>query len=142
MKEKRGKSEIQQSICRLNSGTGGEIIFTCSPEPSSLTWALHRLNASPWFQPNWVPSVASLPGSPTPEREYVYAARAWYLLSHDHDVIEKDLTFFEHCSCETKHQVLPTCTTLVLAFQSVPAWEQGCQKKLDLHFWNRMGFCL
>ena len=34
--------------------------------------------------------VTSFPGFPTPEREYVYAMRAWYmyLFSCEHDVIE------------------------------------------------------
>ena len=37
--------------------------------------------------------VASLPGFPTPEWEDVYMGRAWYLLSHDHDVIKIEPEF-------------------------------------------------
>ena len=32
--------------------------------------------------------LASFPGSPAPECEYVYVGRAWYLFSRDHDVIQ------------------------------------------------------
>ena len=38
-----------------------------------------------------LPAVASFPGLPTPEREYVYAWRAWHLFSCDYDVIEEFL---------------------------------------------------
>ena len=38
-----------------------------------------------------LPAVASFPGFPAPEREYVYAWRAWYLFSRDHGVIEEFL---------------------------------------------------
>ena len=39
--------------------------------------------------------LASFPGSAAPEREYVYAGRAWYLFSRDHDVIETGPQFLE-----------------------------------------------
>ena len=50
--------------------------------------------------------VASFPGSPTPEWEYVYMGRAWYHFSRGHDIIQNRKAAF----CALFNQL---CTKLV-----------------------------
>ena len=47
------------------------------------------------FAHAYTSQIASFPGSPAPERKYMYAGRAWYLFSRDHDVIKIGPEFLE-----------------------------------------------
>ena len=54
--------------------------------------------------------LASFPG--TPEREYEYAWRAWYLFSRDHDVIEIGPEFLEQKG-NVLHIIQPTLRSML-----------------------------
>ena len=101
-----GHWQLEISFQQCSSGTDPALSLSLSPPrgfcASCFVVHINPLHAIGSFLEPAAPKgicwfisfrIASFSGSP--EREYVYTGRAWYLFSHEHDVIEIGPEFLE-----------------------------------------------